>query len=1005
MGDEFYIDTTTTQCEDYKLCDNRCKFELKLIIGDYVQTEPKYEDIVKYIYAIVSKYIVASRKESFKPKALKCLMAVFDINTANKSDADKICFISLHITFLFVRTLSNSWYNADIGKGTHVNEDEFTYDVDSILDINKNITVAQLIGNMVDELERTHILLFLTKFTDNHPFDTVNVECFLFKIFKLIEKSSGGDSFVTTKIVTKAPESLGLKPSKFSIVQSKVIKRTPGVIAFGVSFCQPIYFWENNYGVSTNTFIFHTKKVIAKNVLKRGSVFQKSYIDTLRSVSSVKFYVDNYLFKTANDACMEVLKTLKFNEVGLNSLYKEHVENNRQKLEDYLGLLTGNYPENWIKKQKSNIDFLKKRGASKKIIDSLELVFDKKWKNISLKMSSNTNYISDEISSIKQKIEKITNSIKIFEDRLDDVVKELIIKLNNINQIKLTNYNNTNTELLLNSMLPEGVVDDDKGIVDGCNDYNNSSIKNTKTLFFKKNKEEVINIKYINDKFKEEQSLYESYKKTSTILLSKIQKHQSHTALINLFIDYYNFIKTNKIDYIYFSTFGDFRGRIYYASNVSPQSNCLFRFLYHFGIKHTTPTIIIPDFVQKNNKILDMFKEENINIATVHIIFSIGIMFKDKLISKTETCIYFEEIIKLGIVKYKEFVNKPTIEMGVSQFSDIKKILELNYYINIIRCVNSNIYKGYYIIKDTTASFAQHIGIACGFKENSLKYVNLDNEDCMYDTYHVIINHLKKYLNKHYSSKKNNVNINKLISSIDFLDRNLLKNTIMTINYGIGIKNSFKNFKLLLQNLPKDYFSDDIIKNTTILSNLEDSFYYIFNSIKRGDVFKDFYKNNIVDVRLSLLENNMVKFDDITMYNEYYHNTSKHIEIRIYSDEVATIGKKYNRYTLNRCVSQEDRAFDAEIIINKNKTETACWVNLIHMLDAKYLRDIISLLNVGGVVDVFSLHDGWAVCWFDVDSLLIAANSCVLWNLEIGLPKNENALIGIKNKYSYSIVV
>ena len=101
-------------------------------------------------------------------------------------------------------------------------------------------------------------------------------------------------------------------------------------------------------------------------------------------------------------------------------------------------------------------------------------------------MSSNTNYISDEISSIKQKIEKITNSIKIFEDRLDDVVKELIIKLNNINQIKLTNYNNTNTELLLNSMLPEGVVDDDKGIVDGCNDYNNSSIKNTKTLFLKK---------------------------------------------------------------------------------------------------------------------------------------------------------------------------------------------------------------------------------------------------------------------------------------------------------------------------------------------------------------------------------------------------------------------------------------------------------------------------------------------------------------------------------------
>ena len=48
------------------------------------------------------------------------------------------------------------------------------------------------------------------------------------------------------------------------------------------------------------------------------------------------------------------------------------------------------------------------------------------------------------------------------------------------------------------------------------------------------------------------------------------------------------------------------------------------------------------------------------------------------------------------------------------------------------------------------------------------------------------------------------------------------------------------------------------------------------------------------------------------------------------------------------------------------------------MLDAKYLRDIINILYTSGSVSLFSLHDGWAVCWFDVDSLLIAANRCVL---------------------------
>jgi hypothetical protein len=670
--------------------------------------------------------------------------------------------------------------------------------------------------------------------------------------------------------------------------------------------------------------------------------------------------LDYNLLNYTNNICIKFLETLKGEEVALNNLYREHVEKNKQSIRNYLKLLEGDYPNNWVMKQKFNIELLRGEGVNPKKINLLEVILDEKYKNISKRLVDDPNYLKDEIQKTKLKLENVTASIKTFEDGLDAVTGNLFKKLNNIDKLKLTNAHNALSNIASNAIY-NGVNSQfiGSGIDNICGnvvvDTDNKGLKFMKTPLKYKEGFNKININIFEEKYKKEQELYESYKKTTELLLARIQKHHSYTALINLFIDYYNFVKTYQVDYVYFSTFGDFRGRVYYASSVSPQANPLFRFLYYFGTCDNIPGIIIPDFVQKNTQLLKVFNKESLDVRLVHILFSIGILFKDLIEMKNPAYIDFCDIILMGIAKYKEFIEGPLDKIKVQQFSDIKKILELNYYVNIITSVGCGQYKNYYIIKDTTASFAQHVGIACGFNEDSLKYVNLSNTDGMYDTYHVIINNLKLYL-KTYKIKHNSVKENLLLNSIKYFDRKLLKSTIMTINYGIGVKKAFKNFKVLLQDLPDNYFDSDLDNNSKVIKMLESSFYFIFNGLKSGGGFENLYYNDINKVRNALLKNGFAEVDDMVIYNDYYHTVGKHIEIRIYSDEITLNDKKYKRYTLNRF--KTTGVSGGDLVKNNDKMETACWVNLIHMLDAKYLRDIINMLYDSGVVSLFSLHDG-----------------------------------------------
>ena len=111
LGDKYYLnsdDLKHYKKDSLTTTNNRHGYELYLIINDYVPTGPEYTDAIIYIYNVVTKYINSSRKENFKPKAIKYFNNIFDVNKSNTSSGDRLCFVAMHITFLFIRVLSTS---------------------------------------------------------------------------------------------------------------------------------------------------------------------------------------------------------------------------------------------------------------------------------------------------------------------------------------------------------------------------------------------------------------------------------------------------------------------------------------------------------------------------------------------------------------------------------------------------------------------------------------------------------------------------------------------------------------------------------------------------------------------------------------------------------------------------------------------------------------------------------------------------------------------------------
>ena len=245
----------------------------------------------------------------------------------------------------------------------------------------------------------------------------------------------------------------------------------------------------------------------------------------------------------------------------------------------------------------------------------------------------------------------------------------------------------------------------------------------------------------------------------------------------------------------------------------------MYRYLYHFGTEDyeifKRRSIQLPSFFRKE-MFLAMKGVGIKDLKLFYVIFTLGIIFKTDIVDSNGYR-SMEEVFYIGLSIFKEFeVNKLS-----TRVIDNKDFVEVEYYINIIRCVSAQQVCKWYIIKDTTASVNQHIGKVLGFKGDALTYVNLANETHMYDTYELYISYLKQYFGTNCPS------------IVNYITRNLLKKTIMTIHYGIGKDSAFKDFAESVNKLPitkdiKEELQSNFHKIYKILYNQEIELKYLY---------------------------------------------------------------------------------------------------------------------------------------------------------------------------------
>ena len=464
--------------------------------------------------------------------------------------------------------------------------------------------------------------------------------------------------------------------------------------------------------------------------------------------------------------------------------------------------------------------------------------------------------------------------------------------------------------------------------------------------------------------------------KQSTKKIAKLQQHLSYVADTNLFLDYCNFINKYNIEHVYFFVFSCFRGRIYYRSIVSPQCGVLFRFIYNLGkiprLEYNKYTAVLPNFVTEDflNK-LSCIGLVDLNL--IGVFYSLGFLKKSKIVAD-DGKIYFIDILNNGLKIYLNFIDECS---SLHTIDEIKENIELGYYVNIIRCVLSkdmDVVK-YYIIKDTTASFAQHEGKLLGFRADKLEEVNLKNSSYMYDTYYVYINHLKGLLRC-----CNNPQINELST---YVDRKIFKGMIMTFEYGVGADTAFENFKNMLDSLPDNYFIEKYgVDDKYVCGLFKRWFRRIFEIYKSNPVDNLLYENTKEDLLNAIVDARIVGVEDIKMHVNY--------NVLEYNQLEVNIGGK--RYTSGNV---RVKNVDGLNVVDNGKTKSAAIVNCVHMLDASYLRRIVKYLKNNYNINIVTIHDGFGIQFYSVDLLLYAAIKSFKINENMGLINGINSNINI----------
>jgi len=456
---------------------------------------------------------------------------------------------------------------------------------------------------------------------------------------------------------------------------------------------------------------------------------------------------------------------------------------------------------------------------------------------------------------------------------------------------------------------------------------------------------------------------------TQARALGEFQAIASKVFALQQCFSYMKYLSDQRFEVCYFHIYTDFRGRLYYDSQVSVQSYWCYRFLYTFATndkKNDLQEHYLLDEVTEELYIKKCLPNKLYNKNLFELYQSLGFLFK-KTHTKDDGQIDLIKIREVGIDFYCKHQNTTLKTLWLLLNKDSKLTAEAYYYVSAIKRVCEGDTALFYIWKDTTCSMSQHAGKLLGYQPDSMQFLNLCNEKTAYDTYVIYIRELVKLLKQ--------VNPQRWSPErCRLLNRDFLKNLIMTREYGVTSYTATREFiGEVRQWLKKDpnylFFADTEVFEEIFKTLGADSFDKIFYHISKDEWLKRALGQNCTYMEL----------EDIKIHTTYYSTKSSYLSVEVgkQAGKRARHVVSVNSYWEFREGKQgpEKGVSKTNYTVNQLKTKAALRVNAIHALDALYLRNIAQACQLHGL-PLAAIHDGFATPYTHGSWIISTANAC-----------------------------
>lgn len=172
----------------------------------------------------------------------------------------------------------------------------------------------------------------------------------------------------------------------------------------------------------------------------------------------------------------------------------------------------------------------------------------------------------------------------------------------------------------------------------------------------------------------------------------------------------------------------------------------------------------------------------------------------------------------------------------------------------------------------------------------------------------------------------------------------------------------------------------------------------IFKILKSGKIELTFFEKSIKDVKKQLLEragldckyqdigiDTGIKLTDLSMPIRYNITVQDQIDINIDTKTK----KGVVRFTLGNQKIKINKETNRPYV-DSSKTNTAMFVNTVHLIDAYYLRKIVNTLYDEYDIKILCVHDGFGIDYTQIDKLMIVACQKIITNLDISIVETNN---------------